>query len=89
MKKKASSGSTAIAAEISDSSGLPTFEERLAGLPEKYRQHIIRQYELSDRKYSIVDVIRWASPLEIALMSLGTLTAIGAGLNLFYSGFNR
>jgi len=82
LKKKRNTSSTTIAIAVENFDGaVPTFEDRLAVLPDNYREHILRQYELSDKTYTMFD-IRWASPLEIALMSLGTVMAVGAGLIL-------
>jgi hypothetical protein len=81
-KKSVSTNATALkglSESQNETHSLPTFEERLALLPENYREQILRQYELSDKKYTVIDVLRWANPLEIGLMILGTLVAIGAG----------
>lgn len=55
------------------------FEERLAGLPEKYRDEILRQYDIPETKVSLLAVLRHATLFEKLLMIIGTLMAIASG----------
>ena len=58
------------------------FEERLAGLPEKYREEILRQYDIPDIKVNLLSVFRYSTWVEIVLMIIGTLASVGAGTPL-------
>lgn len=57
------------------------FEERLAGLPEKYRDEILRQYDIPETKVSLLAVLRYATLFEKLLMIIGTLMAIASGIS--------
>jgi hypothetical protein len=56
------------------------FEERLAGLPEKYRQEILRQYDIPETKVTLFAVLRYASSVEYFLMIVGTFMSIASGI---------
>ena len=55
------------------------FEERLAGLPEKYRDEILKQYDIPETKTSLFGVLRHATWIEILLMVAGTFLSIASG----------
>lgn len=55
------------------------FEERLAGLPEKYRDEILKQYDIPGTKVTLFGVLRHATWVEILLMVSGTLLSIASG----------
>jgi len=55
------------------------FEERLAGLPEKYREEILKQYDMPDVKVTLFGVLRHATWVEILLMVAGTFLSIASG----------
>jgi len=55
------------------------FEERLAGLPENYRDEILRQYDIPKTNVSLLAVLHYATLFEKLLMIIGTLTAIASG----------
>jgi hypothetical protein len=57
------------------------FEERLAGLPEKYRDEILRQYDIPETNVSLFAVLRHATLFENLLMIVGTLMAIASGIS--------
>src|SRR5438046_9676325 len=48
-------------------------------LPKKYREEILRQYDLPTKKATVLDIFHWATPLDTFLMLIGTLMAIAAG----------
>lgn len=56
------------------------FEQRLAGLPEMYRDEILRQYDIPQTKVSLLAVLRHATLFEKLLMIVGTIMAIASGL---------
>ena len=55
------------------------FEERLAGLPEKYRSEILKQYDIPDTKVTLFGVLRHATWVEVLLMVAGTILSIASG----------
>ena len=57
------------------------FEERLSGLPEKYRDEILRQYDIPVTNVSLFAVLRHATLFEKLLMIIGTLMAIASGIS--------
>ena|SRR5947207_576850 len=59
------------------------FEKRLAGLPEKYRNEILYQYDIPDINVSLFAVLRHATLFEKLLMIIGTLSATASGIPLF------
>ena len=61
------------------------FEKRLAGLPEKYRDEILRQYEIPEDKVTLFAVLRHATMFEKLLMIIGTIMAIASGIIFPYT----
>jgi hypothetical protein len=57
------------------------FQERLAGLPEKYKEEILRQYDLPETKVSFLAILGYATWIEVVLMVVGSLMSIAAGKN--------
>lgn len=55
------------------------FEERLAGLPEKYRDEILRQFDIPQTKITLLSVLGYATWPEILLMIAGSLFSMGGG----------
>jgi hypothetical protein len=55
------------------------FEQRLAGLPEKYREEILRQYDIPETKVSLLAVLQHATLFEKLLMIVGTFMSIASG----------
>lgn len=55
------------------------FEESLIGLPEKYRDEILRQYNLPETKASLLSILRFATWKETTLMVVGSVTSAAAG----------
>ena len=61
------------------------FEDRLGSLPEKYRDEILRQYDIPQTKVTLLSVLEHATWAEILLMTAGTLLSIASGfLYLFF-----
>lgn len=58
------------------------FEESLLGLPEKYRDEILRQYNLPETKASLLSILRFATWKETTLMIVGSLASAAAGNSL-------
>ena len=56
------------------------FEERLAALPEQYREEVLRQYDLPESKATLLSILRYATWVEIFMMVAGTILSIGAGV---------
>src|SRR5271170_2058098 len=56
------------------------FEERLAGLPEKYREEILKQYDIPNIKVNLFHVLGHAEWTEVLLMIIGTFCSIAAGI---------
>ena len=83
MEKEVQSGSTSAANTVK--SGAPDvdekgeFEAKLEGLPEKYREEILKQYELPETKASLVSILKYATWVEVMFMVVGTLMSIGSG----------
>ena len=76
------SGSTSAANTVK--SGVPEdekgeFEAKLEGLPEKYREEILKQYDLPETKASLISILKHATGIEILLMIVGTLMSIASG----------
>lgn len=57
------------------------FEQRLAGLPDKYRDEILRQYDVPQTKVSLFAVLRRATWFETFLMIVGTIMSIATGFS--------
>src|SRR5436190_17350876 len=55
------------------------FEKRLAGLPDQYRDEILRQYEIPETNASLFAVLRYATLFEKLLMIIGAFMAIASG----------
>jgi len=55
------------------------FNERLAKLPEQYRDEILKQYDLPEPSATLLSVFKYATWIEIFLMVVGTFTAIASG----------
>jgi len=48
-------------------------------LPTQFREQIMRQYDLPQETYSLFEIFKWATPIEVAMQIFGLLMAIGAG----------
>ena len=66
-------------ASLKDLEKSAQFDEHLARLPDTYKEEILRQYDIPNVKSTILDVLRWATPFEVALMTLGIIMALVAG----------
>lgn len=55
-------------------------ETILQRLPSHFRKEILKQYELPETKVSIMTILRYATPLEVAMQILGLICAITAGI---------
>ena len=68
-------------AETSSANGGETHQSQnhSNNLFEKHKEEIIRQYEVPNTKFSVFDILRWATPLEALLMTFGVLLAIAWG----------
>ena len=55
------------------------FEQRLAGLPEKYREEILKQYDVPNTQVTLFAVLRYATWFEKTLMVVGSLTSMASG----------
>jgi hypothetical protein len=82
MEKEIQSGSTSGANTVKtcvpgEEKG--EFEAKLEGLPEKYREEILKQYDLPESSASLVSIFKHASWVECLLMAVGTVMSIGAG----------
>lgn len=82
MEKEVQSGSTSAASTVK-SGALDVekgeFEAKLQGLPEKYRQEILKQYDLPETKASLISILKYATGIEVLFMVVGTLMSIGSG----------
>jgi hypothetical protein len=52
----------------------------LERLPTQFREEILKQYDMPKIKVSILDIFRYATPLEYAMQVLGIFMAILAGI---------
>jgi len=50
-------------------------------LPTQFREEILRQYDLPQDSYSLFEIFKWATPIEVVMQIFGLLMAIGAGRN--------
>lgn len=57
------------------------FEQRLAGLPQQYREEILRQYDLPISKVTLLSMLGFATWAEVILMIVGSIFSIGAGID--------
>jgi len=48
-------------------------------LPSQFREEILRQYDLPQESYSLFEIFKWATPVEVVMQIFGLLMAIGAG----------
>ena len=55
------------------------FKDRLASLPEKYREEILKQYDLPDTNATLLHILGYATWIDVVLMVLGTLFSMGSG----------
>ena|ERR1700737_704037 len=55
------------------------FAAKLDGLPEKYRDEILRQYALPEANASMLTILRCATWYETLLMVIGTLASAASG----------
>jgi hypothetical protein len=56
-----------------------TPDRALEKLPTRYRDEILKQYDLPQTKVSFFTVFRYATPLEYAMQVIGIIAAIAAG----------
>lgn len=56
-------------------------EQRLAGLPQKYQEEILRQYDLPTSQATLFSILRFSTWVEVILMIVGSILSIGAGTN--------
>jgi hypothetical protein len=83
MNEKSDTSNKEDAASVAPAdSALETVLERL---PTKFRDEILKQYDLPDTKVSILTIFRYGTPLEYAMQALGVLMAIGGGIFPFKS----
>jgi hypothetical protein len=54
-------------------------DEKLDKLPDKYREEILRQYDLPDVKVNLFTILGYGTRLDLALQIIGTIMSIGAG----------
>jgi len=78
-------------AETSSANGGETHQSRnySNNLFEKHKEEIIRQYEVPNTKFTAVDILRWATPLEALLMTFGVLLAIVWGFTALQDSSER
>jgi ATP-binding cassette, subfamily B (MDR/TAP), member 1 len=57
------------------------FEQRLAGLPERYRDEILRQYDIPQTEVSLLAVLRHATWFEKVLMIVGSIMSVATGFS--------
>lgn len=57
-----------------------TPDDALDKLPTRYREEILKQYDLPQTKVSFLTVFRYATPLEYAMQVIGLIAAIAAGI---------
>jgi hypothetical protein len=48
-------------------------------LPEKYREEILKQYDLPDVKVNLFTILAYGTRLDHALQIIGSLMSVGAG----------
>jgi ATP-binding cassette, subfamily B (MDR/TAP), member 1 len=58
------------------------FKQRLVGLPENYREEILKQYDVPNTRVTLFAVLRYATATEKALMIVGSLLSIAYGAAL-------
>jgi hypothetical protein len=71
--------SSSSSSDETDKEKSDEFLSKLAGLPEKYRAEILRQYDIPDARANLFFVFRYAGFYEILLMAIGTVTCVAAG----------
>jgi len=64
-------------------------EEILQRLPTQQREQLQKQYELPEVKVGIITILRYATPLEMALQILGLIMAIVQGTSAFLCRFGH
>ena len=77
-------GQSATASASATANGAPEdekgeFQTKLEGLPQKYKEEILKQYELPETNASLVSILKYATWVETLLMVVGTLMSIGSG----------
>ena len=55
-------------------------KDQLDQLPEKYRDEILKQYDLPDVKVNLFTILGYGTSLDMALQIVGSIMAVGAGL---------
>ena len=85
--KEHSSQTTAVveandfrAPELESEKELAEFPKRLEGLPKKYREEILRQYEIPTSKATLLTILGSATWMEVLLMIFATILSITAGI---------
>lgn len=84
MEKESQSSTASATIPADDGAGTPEeekdqFKVKLEGLPEKYKEEILKQYDLPDTKATLFSILKYATWVEIVLMVVGTLMSIGSG----------
>jgi hypothetical protein len=57
-------------------------KEDLDQLPEKYRDQLLKQYELPDVKVNLFTILGYGTRLDLALQIVGSIMSVGAGIPL-------
>lgn len=55
-------------------------EERLDKLPEKYRDEILRQYDLPEVKVNLFTILGYDTRFDLVLQIIGSIMSVGAGI---------
>jgi ATP-binding cassette, subfamily B (MDR/TAP), member 1 len=58
------------------------YDERLSKLPERYKDEILKQYDLPEAKATLVSVMQYATWKEVLLMVVGTFMSMASGAAL-------
>jgi hypothetical protein len=56
-------------------------EDRLDKLPEKYRDEILRQYDLPEVKVNLFTILGYGTRFDLVLQIVGSIASVGAGIS--------
>lgn len=79
IPQASTSGSASLTLSTPEGKENDDFEQRLANLPERHREEILRQYDLPTSQATILTMLGFATWVEVLLMVVGTILSIGAG----------
>ena len=56
-------------------------KDGLDRLPEKYREEILKQYDLPDVKVNLFTILEYGTSLDLALQVVGSIMSVAAGIS--------